>query len=111
MNRSFMLSGLFVLALSAVILAGGLCGQASAFERKTTTTGANGKTATEDVTVNKTAGGYTRSATATGPDGKTASSQATGTYDPATKTWTKDKTVTGPNGKTKSWETKTTVTQ
>jgi len=104
------LARLAATAVLTVIVLGSLSAGAMAYERKSSVTGAGGKTASTDVTATKTADGYQRSATATGPGGKTASSQSSGTWDPATKTWTKDKSVTGPNGQTKSWEKKKTVT-
>lgn len=99
------------LALAAALLVGGLSSDALAYKRKSTVTGAGGKTATQEVDANRTATGYERSATTTGPGGKSASTESSGNYDKATNTWTKDKSVTGPGGKSKSWQKSTTITK
>lgn len=102
---------LFCLALTAALLVGGLSSDALAYKRQSTVTGANGKTATQEVNANRTATGYERSSTTTGPGGKSASTESSGNYDKATNTWTKDKSVTGPGGKSKSWQKSTTITK
>lgn len=99
------------LALAAVLLTGGLSADALAYKRQSTVTGAGGKSATQEVNVNRTATGYESSSTTTGSGGKSVTSQSSGNYDKATNTWTKDKSVTGPGGKTKSWQKSTTITK
>jgi hypothetical protein len=60
--------------------------------RDVTRTGPDGKTATTHDEVQRTDDGYTRSTTTTGPNGGVTTRNATGTYDPETKTWTKQVT-------------------
>lgn len=70
------------------------------YSRDTVHTGPGGKTATTHDEVQRTEDGYTRATTHTGPNGGVTTRNATGGYDPATKTWTKDVTRTNPNGST-----------
>lgn len=112
MKRMIRLSSILsILALSAMLALGGLCGDAYAYKRKSSVTGPGGKSATQDVTATKSGKGYNRSSTTTGPGGKSASTQSSGSYDSSTQTWTKDKSVTGPQGQTKSWEKSTTISK
>ena len=67
-----------------------------------TRTGPAGNSATRNTTATATANGFESSSTVTGSNGKTASRSQTGTYDPATKTWTRSANSVGPNGKTAS---------
>jgi hypothetical protein len=48
--------------------------------------------------VQRTEGGYTRNSTATNAQGQTTTRNATGTYDPGTKTWIKDVSVNRGDG-------------
>ena len=48
--------------------------------------------------VQRTANGHTRSDTWTNAEGQTTTRNATGTYDPSTKTWTKDVSVNRGDG-------------
>lgn len=43
-------------------------------------------------------GGYSAQSTVTGPAGKTATRQQSGSYNPATQTYSRSGTTTGPNG-------------
>jgi len=76
-----------------------------------TRTGAAGRTATRQsqVTTNGQ-GGYTANSTLTGPAGNTATRQQSGSYDPATKTYTRAGTTTGPNGNRSSFSTSVQAT-
>ena len=69
-------------------------------ERTVTRTGPDGKTATTHDEVHRTEGGYTRETTHTGPNGGVTTRNASGAYDPETKTWTHDATTTRPDGST-----------
>jgi hypothetical protein len=112
MKRMFRLSFILaILALSAMVALGGLCGDALAYKRKSGVTGPGGNTATQEVTATKSGKGYSRSSTTTGPKDNSVQTQSQGSYDSTTNTWTKDKSVTGPKGKSKSWEKSTTVTK
>ena len=66
--------------------------------RTVTRTGVEGRAATRSTNKTITENGYQRSSTATGPNGKTATRNATGAYNPETKTWTRDASSVGPNG-------------
>ncbi len=68
--------------------------------RDVTRTGPGGKTATTHDEVQRTEDGYTKTTTHTGPQGGVTTRNATGAYDPATKTWTHDATTTRPDGST-----------
>jgi hypothetical protein len=68
--------------------------------RDVTRTGPGGKTATTHDELHRTDGGYTRETTHTGPNGGVTTRSATGTYDPATRTFTRDATTTRPDGST-----------
>jgi hypothetical protein len=48
--------------------------------------------------------------TRTGPAGNTATRQQSGSYNPATKTYTRSGTTTGPNGNTSSFNTSVQAT-
>ena len=64
-----------------------------------TRTGPAGNTATRQSNVATNGqGGYTAGSTVTGPAGNTATRQQSGSYNPATKTFTRSGTTTGPNG-------------
>ena len=69
--------------------------EAMAWQRNISRTGPNGRTASRDIMVNPTGNGYNRSTTVTGPQGNSATREATGQWDPATKTWSKTTTATG----------------
>ena len=73
-----------------------------AWSRDTTTTNPQGKTWNTQVTGAKTADGFVRDKTVTGPNGGVTTRDASGSYDPATHTFTRDVTVTHPDGKTSS---------
>jgi hypothetical protein len=66
--------------------------------RDVTHTGPGGKTATTHDEIRRTDTGYTRETTHTGPNGGVTTRSATGSYDPATKSWSKDVTRTNPSG-------------
>lgn len=66
--------------------------------RDVTRTGPEGKTATTHDEVHRTDDGYARNTTHTGPNGGVTTRNATGSYDPETRTWTKDVDVTRPDG-------------
>jgi len=68
--------------------------------RDVTRTGPGGKTATTHDEVHRTDAGYTRETTHTGPNGGVSTRNATGSYDPETKTWSKDVSKTHPDGST-----------
>jgi hypothetical protein len=68
--------------------------------RDVTRTGPGGQTATTHDELHRTDGGYTRETTHTGPNGGVTTRNATGSYDPETKSWSKDVTRTNPNGST-----------
>jgi hypothetical protein len=68
--------------------------------RDTVHTGPGGKQGTTHVEGAKTENGYTRQSTRTGPGGGVTTRNATGSYDPASKTWTHDATTTRPDGST-----------
>jgi len=68
--------------------------------RDVTRTGPGGKQATTHDEVHRTEGGYTRETTHTGPNGGVTTRNATGAFDPETKTWTHDATTTRPDGST-----------
>jgi hypothetical protein len=69
------------------------------YTRDTVHTGPRGKTATTHDEVRRTDGGYSRATTHTGPNGGVTTRNATGAYDPASKTWSKDVTTTRPDGR------------
>ena len=69
----------------------------------------NSTTRQSNVTTNGQ-GGYAASSTVTGPAGKTATRQQSGSYNPATKTYTRSGTTTGPNGKQSSFNTSVQAT-
>lgn len=73
--------------------------------RDVTRTGPGGKTATTHDELQRTDGGYTRQTTHTGPNGGVTARDVTGSYDPATKSWTKDASVTRPDGSTATTQT------
>ena len=77
--------------------------------RDVTRTGPDGKTATTHDEVQRTEGGYTRQTTHTGPNGGVTTRDATGSYDPETKTWTREKVVTRPDGSTVKTDVTTKV--
>jgi hypothetical protein len=60
--------------------------------------GPEGQTATRHDETQRTENGYTRNSTATNAQGQTTTRNATGTYDPGTKTWTKDVSVNRGDG-------------
>jgi hypothetical protein len=71
-----------------------------------TRTGPAGNTSTRQTTVTTNGqGGYTAKSTLTGPAGNTVTRQQSGSYDPATKTYSRSGTTTGPNGKQSSFNT------
>jgi len=71
-----------------------------------TRTGPEGNTATRQSSVATNGqGGYNASSTVTGPNGNTATRQQSGSYNPATKTYTRSGTTTGPNGNQSSFNT------
>jgi len=78
--------------------------------RDVTRTGPGGKTSTTHDEVHRTDTGYSRETTHTGPNGGVTTRNATGSYDPATKTWTREKLVTRPDGSTSKTEVTTQVT-
>ena len=75
--------------------------------RDVTRTGPAGATSTTHDEVHRTHDGYTRQTTHTGPNGGVSTRNASGAYDPETKTWTREAVVTRPDGST----TKTDVTK
>jgi hypothetical protein len=75
--------------------------------RDVTRTGPDGKISTVHDEVTRTDDGYTRSSTRTGPNGGITTRNATGSYDPETKTWSKDVTTLRPDGSS----TQTSVTR
>lgn len=110
-NKMSVSAILSCLVLAAALVMGGLSGEAKAFKRKTSVTGSQGRSASQEVNANRTGTGYARSSTTTGPRGKSTSSQSSGSWDKSTNTWNKNKSVTGPNGQTESWEKSTTITK
>lgn len=78
--------------------------------RDVTRTGPGGKTSTTHDELHRTDGGYTRQTTHTGPQGGVTTRDATGSWDPETKTWTRDVTTTHPNGQTTETEVERHVT-
>jgi hypothetical protein len=77
------------------------------FTSTVTHTGPAGNTYTRQSTLSTNGqGGFTANSTLTGPKGNTiATRQQSGTYDPATKTYTSSGTITGPNGKQSNFQT------
>lgn len=104
-------SVLSALAVCSLLILGPMPGNANAFERRSSVTGAKGRTATQDVNAGRTATGYQRSSATTGPGGKSVDTQASGSWNSSTKTWSKDKSVTGPKGRSKSWQKSTTISK
>jgi hypothetical protein len=69
-----------------------------------TRTGPAGNTTTRQSTIATNGhGGYTAGSTITGPGGNTVTRQQSGSYDPATKTFTRSGTTTWPNGRQSSF--------
>jgi len=65
-----------------------------------TVTGANGKQATFNTTVQGTGNGYVRNTTVTGPNGNTTTIAGQGAYNASTGTFNQSRTTTFPNGQT-----------
>ena len=78
--------------------------------RDVTRTGPAGQTATTHDELHRTDDGYTRETTHTGPNGGVTTRDASGAYDPETKTWTREKLVTRPDGSTSKTEVTKQVT-
>ena len=78
--------------------------------RDVTRTGPAGATATTHDEVHRTDAGYTRQTTHTGPNGGVSTRNASGAYDPETKTWTREAVVTRPDGSTQKTDVTTQVT-
>lgn len=68
------------------------------FSKKVEGTTFDGKTYSRDVTTQKTSDGYTREMDATGPNGKTKHREVVATVDKNAGTLTRDIEVTKPNG-------------
>ena len=73
--------------------------QTKSWNQDVTRTNPNGTTATTHVEGQRTDGGYTKTTTHTGPNGGVTTQSATGSYDPATRTFTRDATTTRPDGR------------
>jgi hypothetical protein len=65
-----------------------------------TLTGANGRQASYNTTVQATGNGYIRNSTVTGPNGNSATVQGQGTYNSSSGTFNQSRTTTFPNGQT-----------
>jgi hypothetical protein len=81
--------------------------QPRTFNSTVTHTGPGGNTITRQSTLTTNGhGGYTASSTWIGPKGNTiATGQRSGSYDPATKTYSSSGTLTGANGKQVNYNT------
>lgn len=79
--------------------------------RDTVHTGPGGKQGTTHVDGQRTEDGYTKTTTHTGPQGGVTTRSTTGSYDPATKTWTHDATTTRPDGFTATSHSERTRTE
>jgi len=76
-----------------------------------TRTGPAGNTTTRQSSIATNGqGGYTAKSTVTGPAGNTVTRQQSGSYDPATKTFTRSGTTAGPNGQQSSFNSSVQAT-
>jgi hypothetical protein len=76
-----------------------------------TRTGPAGRTSTRQTNVATNGqGGFTSHSTLTGPAGNTVTRQQSGSYNPATRTYTRSGTTTGPNGAQSSFNTSVQAT-
>jgi hypothetical protein len=103
--------GLASLAVMAAGTASADARQPRAASSTVTRTGAAGNSATRKSSVATDGnGGYTAGSTVTGSNGKTASRQQSGSYDPATQTYSRAGTTTGPDGQQSSFNSTTQKT-
>jgi hypothetical protein len=106
-QRELVLKAVIALALPTIWTTGIGTAQAGPPRNASATvsrTGPAGNTSTRQSAVASNGqGGYTAGSTVTGPAGNTAARQQSGSYNPATKTYTRQGTTTGPNGNTSSF--------
>jgi hypothetical protein len=70
------------------------------YQSSGTITGANGKQANFNTTIQGTGNGYVRNSTLTGPNGNSVTTTGQGAYNAATGTFNQSRTTTFPNGQT-----------
>jgi len=103
--------GLTAVALSVAGLANAQAGEPHTANSTVTRTGPAGNTSTRQTSVTTNGqGGYTAHSTITSPAGNVSTHTQSGTYDPATKTYSSSGTTTYPNGKQSTFTSSTQAT-